>query len=291
MACNAVGVRWRCFISAVVVAAFLRVQAAPEPVVEIPFQFREGLIQVRVKVPQSAEPLNFLLDTGASVSVIDLHTAQRLGLKPGKKVHVLGVHSATDGYWPTRLTARSGDFPLPEDYLAVDMQQFSDACEFSVEGLLGVDFFRDRVVQIDFAAETIRLFNRENTTSKGEVLPLEIRRCGMRVQLCVNGGKPQWTRLDTGCASALQWVTSTVRTEKCERRIAIGLNKLSIPQATTTVRIGSIVFEAVPTGLHRKPIFAGESGLLGNGLLARFSSITIDARAGRAVLGVRLPAS
>ncbi len=266
-------------------------QAAPEPLVEIPFQFREGLIQVRVKVPQSAEPLNFLVDTGASVSVIDLHTAQRLGLKPGKKVQVLGVQSATDGYWPTRLTATSGDFPLPENYLAIDMQQFSDACEFSVEGLLGVDFFRDRVVQIDFETETIRLFNSENATFKGEVLPLEIRGCGMRVPVCVNGGKPQWTRLDTGCASALQWVTSTVRTEKCDRRIAIGLNKLSIPQATTTVRIGTIDFEAVPTGLHRKPIFAGESGLLGNGLLARFSSITIDARAGRAVLGVRLPAS
>jgi hypothetical protein len=42
---------------------------------EFPFHFREGLIWVQVDVPQSHEPLNFLLDTGAGVSVLNLRTA------------------------------------------------------------------------------------------------------------------------------------------------------------------------------------------------------------------------
>jgi hypothetical protein len=41
----------------------------------------------------------------------------------------------------------------------------------------------------------------------------------------------------------------------------------------------------VPTGLHRKAIFPGESGLLGNGVLAQFGVVTIDAKAGRLILG------
>jgi hypothetical protein len=51
-----------------------------------------------------------------------------------------------------------------------------------------------------------------------------------------------------------------------------------------TVDFAGHRFEAVPTGIHEKPIFEGEAGLLGNGLISRYSSIVIDAKAGRAIL-------
>src|SRR5947209_7992994 len=102
----------------------------------------------------------------------------------------------------------------------------------------------------------------------------------MRVPITVNGHKRQWVRLDTGCASPLQWVNSRVRSQKCKPQVAIGLSELSIPQTQTTVDIGSHRFANVPTGLHEDPIFAGEAGLLGNGLLSRFSRVTLDTKAG-----------
>ena len=58
---------------------------------EFPFEFREGLLWVKVEVPQAERPLNFLVDTGAGVSVIHLDTAKRLNLKLGRKVAVQGV--------------------------------------------------------------------------------------------------------------------------------------------------------------------------------------------------------
>ncbi len=106
----------------------------------------------------------------------------------------------------------------------------------------------------------------------------------MRVPVEVNDHKHQWVRLDTGCATALQWVTSDVRTEQCTRQMAIGLAEISIPQTTTTVGIGEHQFLNVPTGLHETAIFPGEAGLLGNGLISRFSTVTIDAKAGRVIL-------
>ena len=109
----------------------------------------------------------------------------------------------------------------------------------------------------------------------------------MRVPITVNGQKRQWVRLDTGCVSALQWVTSRVRSQDCNPKVAIGLAEVSIPQTETTVAIGQQKFADVPTGLHEKPIFQGEAGLLGNGLLFRFSSITIDAKSGRLILEPR----
>ena len=109
----------------------------------------------------------------------------------------------------------------------------------------------------------------------------------MRVPISVNGHSNQWVRLDTGCATSLQWVIKNVRPEDCKRQVAIGLAELSIPQTETTVDLGDQQFTRVPTGLHNKPIFAGEAGLLGNGLLSRFSKVTIDAKSSRLFLEPR----
>jgi len=87
----------------------------------------------------------------------------------------------------------------------------------------------------------------------------------------------------------LQWVTSEVP-DQCTHQIAVGLAQISVPQTETTVGIGNHEFENVPTGLHEKAIFSGEAGLLGNGLLSRFSSITIDTKFNCLILEQRCPA-
>src|SRR6266853_543923 len=77
-------VRRRLLAVTIFVAALFRLQAAPVTLAEFPFQYREGLLWIEVNIPQSEEPLNFLLDTGAEVSVINLNTARRIGLKLGQ---------------------------------------------------------------------------------------------------------------------------------------------------------------------------------------------------------------
>jgi len=84
-------------------------------------------------------------------------------------------------------------------------------------------------------------------------------------------------------------VTSAVRPDQCLQQMAVGLTEMSIPQTQTTVRVGPFEFENVPTGLHASAMFAGEAGLLGNGLLSRFATVTIDGKAGRIILGQRRP--
>ncbi len=279
--------RFRLCAVLIFAAALARVQAASVSLSEFPFEFREGLLWVEVNVPQSRKSLNFLVDTGAGVSVINLSTAKRIGLKLGRQVMVHGVRTVLTGYWQQRMLAKVGEVELPREYLAVDLDKLSSSCERPVDGLVGADFFRGRVVQIDFEAQRIRLLKPEKAGKAGESLPLHLRSCGMRVPIRVNDHKRQWVRLDTGCATALQWVTSDVRPEQCGRKMAIGLVEISIPQTETTVGIGEHKFGNVPTGLHETAIFPGEAGLLGNGLLSRFSTITIDAKAGRVILGER----
>jgi hypothetical protein len=200
---------------------------------------------------------------------------------------VHGVQTMLTGYWPERMSAKVGNVELPREYLAVDLEKLSSSCEQPVDGLVGADFFRDRVVQFDFDTQKIRVLKPAKGGKSDVSLPLQLRPCGMRVPISVNGHKRQWVRLDTGCATALQWVTSDARPEQCGRKMAIGLAEISIPQTETTVGIGEHEFEKVPTGLHEAAIFPGEAGLLGNALLSQFSSATIDAKSGYVILGKR----
>ena len=269
-------------------AGLLQAETVAPAAFELPLKFREGLLWVEVNVPQSAKPLNFLVDSGASVSVLNLSTARRLGLELGPKVSVNGVRATLMGNWPVRLSAKANAVKLPGEYLALDLSKLSVACSNSVDGLLGADFFRDRIVQIDYAAQKLRVLTSASKDETAAAIPLETRRCGLRLQLSVNGHKPQWVRLDTGCATALQWVTTTVKSESCTAKPAVGLAELSIPQTMVSVRLGGQLVDNVPAGLHRRAIFPGESGLLGNGLLSRFGVVTIDGKAGRLLLGSSL---
>jgi hypothetical protein len=280
-------VRCRFCTILIFVAALFRLQAAPVPLAEFPFRFSEGLLWIEVSVPQSDQPLHFLLDTGAGASLINLSSAKRLGLKLGQEVPVRGVDTTLAGYWLELLSAKAGMAELPGKYVAVDLEKLSSSCGKTVDGLIGADFFCDHVVQIDFEAQKIRLLKPEKVEKFDEVLPLQIRSCGMRVPITVNGHKRQLVRLDTGCATALQWVTSSVNPNQCTRQMAVGLAQVSIPQTKTVVGIAEHEFEDVPTGLHDTAIFPGEAGLLGNGLLSRFSTVTIDAKAGRVILEER----
>jgi hypothetical protein len=267
------------------VTRLLQGELAASEAAELPIIVRDGLLWLEVCVAQSVKPLNFLVDTGASASVLNLSTARRLGLQSAAEVRVTGVQAKLSGQWPVKLCAKANQVELPREYLALDLTQLSGACRCSVDGLVGADFFRDRVIQIDYAAQRLRVLGANARVVGTNVIPLEIRPCGLRVPVSVNGGRRQWVRLDTGCATAFHWVTADVAAEECSSRHAVGLAQLWIPQTVTSITLGDSRVDGVPTGLHQTAIFAGESGLLGNGLLARFGVITIDAKSKRLILG------
>jgi hypothetical protein len=263
-------------------------RAADRPAVseEVPFQFRDGFIWIEVTVPDSRERLNFLLDSGAQVSVINTATAQRLGVKHGRPVTVAGVGTTTTGFWPQAVDVRAGGVQLPRNYLMLDLSQLREACTNAmVDGLIGADFFHERIVQIDFESQVVRILREPPVETGTQIVPLKVRPCGMLVPVQINHSALQWVRLDTGCASALQWVTPSVRPEGCTKRVAVALTSFSVPVTQTTLTLGAVRCEAVPTDLQVEEIFPGEKGLLGNGLLSRFQTVTIDAKGKKVMLG------
>ncbi|MGO8677372.1 MAG: hypothetical protein ACLQVX_16060 [Limisphaerales bacterium] len=281
----------RFFTSVLFVMGFVCGALGERPAaLEIPFEFRDGLIWLEVRTPQSRQPLQFILDSGAEVSTLNLSTAKRLHLPLGTPVLVEGVDTVSKGFWPQFLAVGIDGIELPGEYLVVDLSRVSRSCRRAVDGLVGADFFSRRVVRIDFAARRIQVLEEARPSRTSEIVRLESRGGGMRVPVSVNGGAEQWMRLDTGCATALEWVTSAVGSGQGSTQIAVALKGPSIPMIHAGVRFGKNDFPSVPTGLHPHEIFPGESGLIGNGVLGRFASVTIDVAAGRLILDPPLSA-
>ena len=243
---------------------------------------REGSVRV---IPRAqSTPLNFLLDSGAGRSVIHLGTAQRLGVKLGTRETVQGVEGRCTAYRVDSLAATvASSIPVPREVLALDLSSASAGCGTQIDGLLGVDFFRGQIVQIDFSAQKLRLLNRNEFPASGaQVLPLVCRNDAFCVRVSVDHNPPQWVRLDTGCSGALEWVATDAKLCRAAGT-SVATGGGSREHIHTNVLLGSERISAVKTGIHQKPIFDGEAGLLGNGLLSQFR-VTVDAYKSRLLL-------
>jgi hypothetical protein len=95
-----------------------------------------------------------------------------------------------------------------------------------------------------------------------------------------------WARLDTGCAAQLRWaVTKTMLAgQDSSKEVGVGVSSLVIRRNTQSIYLGGLALEQVSTGLQSEALMAGEAGLLGAGVLSRFSLVTINEPSGQVIL-------
>jgi len=241
------------------------------------------MIWLKVDVATQPAPLNFLLDSGAGKSVLNLGTAQRLGVRLGERETVQGTQGGCTAYRIRDFRATVASVLIPDGMLALDLSPISEGSVTRIDGLLGADFFRGRIVQIDYAAQKVHLLKRgESSVSDGQILPLIRRNDAFGIRVGVEGGAPQWMRLDTGCNGALEWVVAPRQASRLAGT-SVATAAASKRSIRAEVLLGSEHLSSVVTGVHSQPIFAGEAGLVGNGLLSQFL-ITVDVDGGHLLL-------
>lgn len=111
-------------------------------VAEVPADFAGGLILVPLHINQS-QPCLFVLDSTARSTSIDPRRAAELGIPAGKSAELefAGVH-----------------LTLP-DLPQISKPSFAAQFGRTYEGTLGRDFFESFVVAIDYARNTVRLYD------------------------------------------------------------------------------------------------------------------------------------
>lgn len=251
-------------------------------VAEFPVEYCGGFLWLKVHVPAQQEPLNFILDSGAASSVLDIGMAHRLKAGLGGPVSVQGVHSRTTARRVTRFDAQVAGVKLPESLLALDLSAISKTCDRPIDGLFGADFFRDRVVQIDFAASKVRFLDHAQPNGRCMVLPIKKKNGTFCVPVGIAGNPSQWMRVDTGCDSFLEWASSRTGMDR-HSDTSIGLTSIRARSICADIQLGNRIMRGVKTGIHDRQMFPGEAGLLGNALLSQFR-VTIDPKGGRLLL-------
>src|ERR1700693_3801156 len=128
--------------------------AALSSTVTIPFELVNRHVVIQVKVNNS-RPLSFVLDTGDKLAIIDLARAKELGLNLQGELRAAGAGAER----PTGAFVRDSTFTIPglagfsqPVNIALPVRNLSSRMGRDFDGILGSDFIKEFVVELDYQA-------------------------------------------------------------------------------------------------------------------------------------------
>jgi len=253
-----------------------------------------GLTYVRGSI-NGSRPLDIVLDSGASVSVVSPGLAEELHLKAGETAAAAGpgkggdsqlhmVHGATLVLGGTTIADQTIAV-LPIDYIA---QQSG----VPTEGIFGGNFFTTLVVDEDYAAHTVRLLDSATFTPSADFVSVPVNLGGNVAFTQLAFRAPDGSELsgvfviDSGLAGDLIFAEPFVKAHPAllsGKRVdvpsvsAVG-GKLQVQMGRIpTLTLGSFVLKepvaVFPSNAAGVLANAQIAGILGNGVLKRFHVI------------------
>ena len=252
---------------------------SPRPIAVIPFVRNEKLMMVEVRAGGS-RPLRFTIDSGARHTVLDPVTAKALRLRLGRAGSTTGtgqgrvplMHASPVTLTVGAATVRVAD-PLVIDLSRVPLPKPS-------AGLLGAELFEQYIVQVDYAARVIRLYDRSARFDAGGVasVPLRARNHAFFVPVTVAAGGAAHAldaRIDLGSGDALASPLVKLAKERRTTTLGNGLGR--------NFRGTSGVYDAIALGPYRMVhVWSpwSETPLIGMEVFRRFVT-TFDVARGR----------
>ncbi len=266
--------------------------------VEIPFVLNSNHIHIPVGIAQTgkrllggAKSLNFILDSGAPIPILDTQAAKDLGLKTLGKFEGRGVGEATQEVNLVTLSSiRFGDLIIDSVSAAtIGLKPLSKYEGMPVEGILGYDIFSRFVVKVDYENQKLTLYEPSSFEyeGKGEIFPVTLENNLPRIKAKIDGQYQGNFLIDTGARSSLSLHTPFVQKHdlltKTGKKIdvfsGIGIGGKAMGKVTRvkSIQIGSFKIPAPVTSLSasEKGALASErtDGLIGGGILKRFTVI------------------
>ena len=257
----------------------------------IPIDLDGNAIFVRARINRSAS-LWFVLDTGASATLIDARRTRALGLKSAGKIG----GSGTGGSIEVKFT-KGVDFALPGVRL---MNQTVASLSFRKEvsgirqnfgGILGYDFISRFVMEIDYLNKTLTLYDPKSYEYKGSGKRIAITIDGTpfiaaEVKAAGHDPVPGRFEIDSGYDGALTLYSPFVKAHPsfapaaqtdAGTRQGLGQSVKSVKSQVERLAFGSFSFANVITDFPTGEGVAGGdkdvSGLIGNEILRRFKVI------------------
>jgi Aspartyl protease len=259
---------------------------------EIPFEFatRQPIVSVRVN---GGGAVPFVVDTGASINLIDRNVARQASIANGQPARLSGGgQAAVDVQYVNGLTLESGGRTWNEQRAAIADLGYPDKKHYA--GLLGAPILMRYTVQFAFDSRTLRLIDASAYTSPAgavlisfelqENLPIvratvDAGSGPLEARLMVDTGASQFIDLNRPFVEAHRLVDVMGNTTALDRPAALGGSAPFLYATATRVTLGGLVFERPRIGLSRAQ--SGSSsrgdrdGIIGNDLLRHFV-MTVD---------------
>lgn len=265
--------------------------------VELPFEYRYRHIFLPARVPGRPEEVLFLLDSGASMTVVDSTFAARLGLALGGALPGAGA----GGTARFRLTRLPGlllpGLAFPEQVAAAFpvaglLRRFE---ETEIAGILGYDFLSRFTTRIDYARRRIVFFDPDSFAADGRAAAVEapLRHNIFALPARLDAAAPGSFLLDTGATSSIV-DAAYARADGIapgKRSVAAAFRGAGGEERAALCRFDSLSFAGFSL---RRPVLAvaeetggiaaleNVDGVIGNDVLERFT-VTFDYRGERAL--------
>ena len=194
-------------------------QKSADPLV-IPFELVTRHIMIKVRINNSG-PLWFIFDTGDKVAIVAMERAKSLGLSLQGEIKVGGAGAGTLKGATVRdasvtvLGAENNPQPV---MLAIPLAGLESRFGHDIDGIIGADFIKQFVVEIDYSARVLKLHDKEKFaySGSGESLPLTFIHGGypiIEAEVGVAGRTPIKGRfvLDFGSGASLALHTPFVK--------------------------------------------------------------------------------
>ena len=235
---------------------------AQDDVVEVPFEIVGGHIVLSVGL-NGHGPYRMILDTGASVSIIDMSRATAENLHLGRKTIVaapLVGNGRFSGLWTKIPRVTLGAFSETNvDAVAVEFSEMVS----NADGILGYSFLKNHIVRIDYQRHLLRLYPRTISdnhaagldASRSAVVPFRLKYGGILFDIKINGQNAV-ASIDTGAPVALMFTRQVVSRLGLPEPVMVvnvissnGNQRVVQPTIQTKVReidIGTIALESPP---------------------------------------------
>ena len=170
--------------------------ADPAPAV-IPFELLTRHILIKTRINNS-EPLWFILDTGDKVAIVDIERAKSLGLNLQGEIRVGGAGPGTLKGSTVRdasLTVVGVEGNKQPVVLAIPLDGLEPKFGHDIDGIIGGDFIKQFVLEIDYPARVLRLYDKDKFTysGSGEIIPARFNSAGhpfIDAEVTVTGRPP-----------------------------------------------------------------------------------------------------
>ncbi len=148
--------KYQCLLFLICLLGFVATIQAQ--VATIPFE-SDGLMFIKVKVNNHAEPLNFVFDTGASTAVLDETVAKEIGVKANYQQPAQGAAGTEMYHIALSQKLHIQDITLADAHIVlVDLDQLSKRSNQKIDGIIGYNIMQQFVTQIDYDQQEIKLF-------------------------------------------------------------------------------------------------------------------------------------